>query len=130
MGMTIERAQSIIQAAHRNIAYFQEVNKQEKTEMSIDKSITLLTDYLERQKLHEMDETGVDEATRNLIDVAKKYQKIQEIVKQKDGITDECLCERMKYRQGDPLYIPNSKGNYNYFYIKYCPVCGKLLPKG
>lgn len=45
--------------------------------MSIDKSITLLTDYLEWQKLHGMDGTGIDEATRNLIDVARKYQMMQ-----------------------------------------------------
>ncbi len=55
--------------------------------MTIDKSITLLTDYLEWQKLHEMDGTGIDEATRNLIDVAKKYQKIQEIIKNTDVMT-------------------------------------------
>ena len=47
--------------------------------MSIDNSIRLLEDYLEWQKLHEMDGTGIDEATRNLIDVAKKYQKIKDI---------------------------------------------------
>ena len=48
--------------------------------MSIDNSIRLLEDYLEWQKLHDMDGTGIDEATRNLIDVAKKYQKIKEII--------------------------------------------------
>ncbi len=80
MGMSIERAQSIIQAAHRNIVYFQEVNKHEKTEMTIDKSITLLTDYLEWQKLHGMDGTGIDAATKKLLEVAKKYQKITEIL--------------------------------------------------
>lgn len=54
-------------------------------EMTIDKSINLLTDYLEWQKLHGMDGTGIDEATRNLIDVAKKYQKIEQIVSDRYG---------------------------------------------
>ena len=45
--------------------------------MTIENSIRLLEDYLEWQKLHGMDGNGVDEATRILIDVAKKYQKIQ-----------------------------------------------------
>lgn len=45
--------------------------------MLIDESITLLEDYLEWQKLHEMDGNGVDEATRNLIDAARKYQMMQ-----------------------------------------------------
>lgn len=45
--------------------------------MSIDNSIHLLEDYLEWQKLHKMDGTGIDEATRNLIDAARKYQIMQ-----------------------------------------------------
>jgi hypothetical protein len=45
--------------------------------MSIDNSISLLEDYLEWQKLHKMDGTGIDEATRNLLDVARKYQMMQ-----------------------------------------------------
>lgn len=45
--------------------------------MSIDNSIRLLEDYLEWQKLHKMDGNGVDEAIRNLIDVARKYQMFQ-----------------------------------------------------
>lgn len=49
--------------------------------MSIDNSICLLEDYLEWQKLHKLDGTGIDEATRNLIDVARKYQKIEQILK-------------------------------------------------
>lgn len=48
--------------------------------MTIDNSIAILVDYLEWQKLHEMDGTGIDEATRNLIGVARKYQKIEEVV--------------------------------------------------
>lgn len=49
--------------------------------MTIDNSICLLEDYLEWQKLHKLDGTGIDEATRNLIDVARKYQKIAQILK-------------------------------------------------
>ena len=45
--------------------------------MTIENSIRLLEDYLEWQKLHKMDGTGIDEATRNLIDVARKYQMMQ-----------------------------------------------------
>lgn len=45
--------------------------------MTIEESITLLADYLEWQKLHKMDGTGIDEATRNLVDVARKYQMMQ-----------------------------------------------------
>lgn len=45
--------------------------------MSIENSIRLLEDYLEWQKLHKLDGTGIDEATRNLIDVARKYQLMQ-----------------------------------------------------
>lgn len=45
--------------------------------MTIDNSIRLLEGYLEWQKLHKMDGTGIDEATRNLIDVVRKYQMMQ-----------------------------------------------------
>lgn len=53
--------------------------------MSIDNSICLLEDYLEWQKLHKLDGTGIDEATRNLIDVARKYQRIEQIVADRRG---------------------------------------------
>lgn len=49
--------------------------------MTIDNSIAILVDYLEWQKLNKMDGTGIDEATRNLIGVARKFQKIEEIYK-------------------------------------------------
>ena len=57
--------------------------------MTIDKSIALLEDYLEWQKLHDMDGTGIDEATKNLIEVAKKYQKIEKILS--DWINDDLV---------------------------------------
>ena len=53
--------------------------------MTIDKSMTLLTDYLDWQKLHKLDGTGIDEATRNLIDVTRKYQKIEQIIADRRG---------------------------------------------
>ena len=53
--------------------------------MTIDKSMTLLTDYLDWQKLHKLDGTGIDEATRNLIEVARKYQRIEQIVADRRG---------------------------------------------
>ena len=53
--------------------------------MTIDNSICLLEDYLEWQKLHKLDGTGIDEATRNLIDVARKYQRIEQIVADRRG---------------------------------------------
>lgn len=53
--------------------------------MTIDNSIRLLEDYLEWQKLHKLDGTGIDEATRNLIDVARKYQRIEQIVADRRG---------------------------------------------
>ncbi len=55
--------------------------------MTIDNSIRLLEDYHKWEKQHGLDGNGVDEATRNLINVAKKYQKIQEIVKNTDAMT-------------------------------------------
>lgn len=48
--------------------------------MSIDNSIALLEKYLTWQKLHAMNGSGIDEATNKLLKVAKKYQKIEQIV--------------------------------------------------
>ena len=49
--------------------------------ITIDNSIRLLEDYLEWEKQFSLDGSGVDDATNKLLEVAKKYQKIQEIVK-------------------------------------------------
>lgn len=72
----------------------------------LDKNIALLEDYLEWQKLHNMDGTGIDEATKNLIDAAKKYQKIQEVLERVWNIPshlinkEECLDRIMEtYRE-------------------------------
>lgn len=43
--------------------------------MTIDNSIRLLEDYHKWEKQHGLDGNGVDEATRNLIDVVKKVSK-------------------------------------------------------
>ena len=50
-------------------------------ELLSDTQKAILEDYLEWQKLHDMDGTGIDGATKNLIEIAKKYQKIEHIVK-------------------------------------------------
>lgn len=98
MGITIERAQSIIQAARRNIAYFQEVNKQEKTEMmneewelndrkdeyqmglSIDTAISLLLNITEHRGEYIPIYEEYVEAIKTGVDNMRKYQKIQEII--------------------------------------------------
>ncbi len=75
MGMSIERAQSIIQSARRNITNFQEVNinKQEKTEMLIDKSIN----GIEKRILPIYDNYADHEALVTAIDTMHKYQQLQ-----------------------------------------------------
>ena len=50
-------------------------------EITINNSIRLLEDYLEWKNQFSLDGSGVDDATNKLLEVAKKYQKIQEIVK-------------------------------------------------
>ena len=51
--------------------------------MSIDNSIRLLEDYHKWEKKYGIFGSGVDDATNKLLEVAKKYQKIQEIVNSK-----------------------------------------------
>ena len=45
----------------------------------------------------------------------------------------ECICEREGLEQGDTLYYHTSwDGGEEYNYIRpirYCPICGKELPK-
>lgn len=48
----------------------------------IDNSIHLLEDYHEWKKQFGTDGSGVDDATNKLLEVAKKYQKIEQIVKE------------------------------------------------
>ncbi len=49
--------------------------------MTIDNSIRLLEDYHKWEKQLGLDGSGLDDATKKLIEVAKKYQKIEQIVK-------------------------------------------------
>ena len=49
-------------------------------ETTIDDSIRLLEHYHEWEKQYGMYGSGVDYASHKLVEVAKKYQKIQEIV--------------------------------------------------
>ena len=51
--------------------------------MSMDNSIRLLEDYHKWEKQFGIFGSGVDDATKKLLEVAKKYQKIQEIMKSK-----------------------------------------------
>lgn len=48
--------------------------------MTIDNSIRLLENYHEWEKKFGLDGNGVDDATKKLIEIAKKYQKIEQIV--------------------------------------------------
>lgn len=49
--------------------------------MTIDNSIRLLEDYQKWEKKFGIFGSGVDDATDKLIEVAKKYQKIEQIMK-------------------------------------------------
>lgn len=49
--------------------------------MKLENALALLEDYQEWEKQYGHDGSGVDDATRTLIEVAKKYQKIEEILK-------------------------------------------------
>lgn len=48
--------------------------------ITIDNSIRLLENYHEWEKKFGLDGNGVDDATKKLIEIAKKYQKIEQIV--------------------------------------------------
>lgn len=48
--------------------------------ITIDNSIRLLENYHEWEKQSGLDGNGVDDATKKLIEIAKKYQKIEQIV--------------------------------------------------
>lgn len=48
-------------------------------------------------------------------------------------MNEECMCKREELEQGDTLYKESSwDGGIEFNYIrpiKYCPICGKELPK-
>lgn len=56
-----------------------------KIAMTIDDSIRLLEDYHKYEKQFGTDGSGIDNATNKLLEVAKKYQKIQEIMDELNG---------------------------------------------
>ena len=60
--------------------------------MSIENSIRLLEDYHKWEKQYGIFGSGVDDATNKLLEVAKKYQQIQEIVNSKTT--------RLSYEEG------------------------------
>ena len=49
-------------------------------EMTIDNSIRILEDHHKWEKKYGIFGSGVDDATNKLIEVAKKYQKIEQIL--------------------------------------------------
>jgi len=57
--------------------------------MSIDNSIRLLEDYHKWEKKYGIFGSGVDDATNKLLEVAKKYQKIDQILS--DWINDDSV---------------------------------------
>lgn len=48
--------------------------------ITLDNSIRLLEDYHEWEKQLGLDGSGLDDATKKLTEVAKKYQQIEQIV--------------------------------------------------
>ena len=52
--------------------------------MTIDNSIRQLEDYLKWEKQLGLDGSGLENATKKLIEVAKKYKQIEQIVEQWD----------------------------------------------
>ena len=65
--------------------------------MSIDNSIRLLEDYHKWEKQHGLDGSGVDDATNKLVEVAKKYQKITEIIEHyRENVRDKVTNENME----------------------------------
>lgn len=63
--------------------------------MMIEDSIRLLEDYHEWEMQHGLDGSGVDEATNKLLEVAKKYQKIKEIINNTNGIQEDVIRYKM-----------------------------------
>lgn len=57
--------------------------------ITLDNSIRLLEDYHEWEKQHGLDSNGVDDATKKLLEIAKKYQKIEQILS--DWINDDLV---------------------------------------
>lgn len=68
--------------------------------ITVDNSIRLLEDYRKWKKQFGIDGSGVDDATNKLLEVAKKYQKIQEIAEPLKGISaDEMSCVELRIRE-------------------------------
>lgn len=65
--------------------------------MTIDDSIRLLEDYHKWEKQFGIFGSGVDDATKKLLEVAKKYQKITEIVEHyRENVRDKVTNENME----------------------------------
>lgn len=69
--------------------------------MTIDNSIRLLEDYLKWEKQLGLDGSGLDDATNKLLEVAKKYQKIEYLIENRklymaNHYTDEEIIKKIK----------------------------------
>ena len=65
--------------------------------ITIDNSIRLLEDYRKWKKQFGIDGSGVDDATNKLLEVAKKYQKITEIIEHyRENVRDKVTNENME----------------------------------
>ena len=68
--------------------------------MTIDNSIRLLEDHHKWEKQYGIFGSGVDDATNKLLEVAKKYQKIQEIAEPLKGLSaDEMSYVEFRIRE-------------------------------
>ena len=69
-------------------------------EITIDYSICLLEYYSKWKKKFGFDGSGVDDATNKLLEVAKKYQKIQKIAEPLKGLSaDEMSYVEFRIRE-------------------------------
>lgn len=65
--------------------------------ITVDNSIRLLEDYRKWKKQFGIDGSGVDDATNKLLEVAKKYQKITEIIEHyRENVRDKVTNENME----------------------------------
>ena len=68
--------------------------------ITIYKSIALIEDYYKWKKKFGFDGSEIDDATKKLLEVAKKYQKIREIAEQLKGLSiDEMSYVEFRIRE-------------------------------
>lgn len=67
--------------------------------ITVDNSIRLIENYQEWKKRYDLDGSGVDEAIKKLLEVAKRYQEIKEIAAKWKGEVHSgvsCSYDRME----------------------------------